>query len=164
MESSSVVFQYCCWIVVFWESHFPLFFLAAFTAYGNSLARDWTSTTAMTPADAVSAGSLTRCSTRWLLFFCLFVFVLSFWGCTPGMWKFPGYTRVGSELHLWPYTTSHGNTRSLTPWARPEIKPASSWILIRFITTEPQQELLGESSLNFLSFPYFLQFFFNFSP
>ena len=28
---------------------------------------------------------------------------------------------------------SHGNTRSLTPWERPGIKPASSWILVRFI-------------------------------
>ena len=27
------------------------------------------------------------------------------------------------------YTTAHGNTGSLTPWARPGIKPTSSWIL-----------------------------------
>ena len=40
------------------------------------------------------------------------------------------------------YITAHSNATSLTHWARPGIKPASSWILVRFITAEPQQELL----------------------
>ena len=40
------------------------------------------------------------------------------------------------------YTTAHGNTRSLTHWARPAIEPSSSWILVGFVTTEPQRELL----------------------
>ena len=40
------------------------------------------------------------------------------------------------------YSTSHCNARSLTHWARPGIEPTSSWILVGFITTEPQQELL----------------------
>ena len=31
------------------------------------------------------------------------------------------------------YTTAHSNTGSLTHWARPEIEPLSSWILVRFI-------------------------------
>ena len=31
------------------------------------------------------------------------------------------------------YTTTHGNTRSLTHWARPGIEPASSWILVGFV-------------------------------
>ena len=31
------------------------------------------------------------------------------------------------------YTTAHGNTRSLTHWERPGIKPRSSWILVRFV-------------------------------
>jgi len=39
------------------------------------------------------------------------------------------------------YTTAHGNARSLTLWARPGIEPASSWILVGFISTEPQWEL-----------------------
>ena len=39
------------------------------------------------------------------------------------------------------YTTAHSNGRSLTDWARPGMEPASSWILIRFVTTEPQWEL-----------------------
>ena len=38
--------------------------------------------------------------------------------------------------------TAHSNTGSLTHWARPEIKPAASWILVGFITAEPQREPL----------------------
>ena len=40
------------------------------------------------------------------------------------------------------YTTPHGNTGTLTNWARPWIKSASSWILVRLITAELQWELL----------------------
>ena len=36
---------------------------------------------------------------------------------------------------------SHSNTRSLTHWARPGIEPASSWILVGFITAESQWKL-----------------------
>ena len=38
-------------------------------------------------------------------------------------------------------TTAHGNARSLTHWTRPVIEHASSWILVRVISTEPWQEL-----------------------
>ena len=31
------------------------------------------------------------------------------------------------------YTTTHGNTRSSTHWARPGIEPATSWLLVGFI-------------------------------
>ena len=50
---------------------------------------------------------------------------------------------VKSELQLPPYTIATAiqdpsricdNTRSLTHWVRPGIKPASSWILVRFLT------------------------------
>ena len=40
------------------------------------------------------------------------------------------------------YTTTHSNAGSLTHWARPGIKPTSSWKLVGFITAEPQQEFL----------------------
>ena len=40
------------------------------------------------------------------------------------------------------YTIAHGNARFSTHRARPGIKPTSSWILVRFSTTEPQRELL----------------------
>ena len=45
---------------------------------------------------------------------------------------------------------SHGNTRSLTHWAKPGMVPKSSWILVRFITAESQQELCW---LVFIHFP-----------
>ena len=38
---------------------------------------------------------------------------------------------------------SHSNTGSLTHQVRPGIKPMSSWILVRFVSTEPQWELSG---------------------
>ena len=37
---------------------------------------------------------------------------------------------------------SHSNTGSLTHGAGPKVKPSSSWILVKFLTTEPQRELL----------------------
>ena len=40
------------------------------------------------------------------------------------------------------YTTVYGNPRSLTHWARPWIKPATSWLLVGFVSTVPQWELL----------------------
>ena len=50
------------------------------------------------------------------------------------------------QCHIWAssatYTIAHGNARSLTHWWRPGIKPASSWILVRFVSTEPWQEFL----------------------
>ena len=39
------------------------------------------------------------------------------------------------------YTTIHGNTRSLTHWARPGIEPMSSRILVTLVSSEPQREL-----------------------
>ena len=41
-------------------------------------------------------------------------------------------------------TTAHGHAGSLTHGARPGIEPASSWILVRFISNMPQWELLGQ--------------------
>ena len=40
------------------------------------------------------------------------------------------------------YTTAHGNTRSLTHWARPGIEPTTSWFLVRFVSVVPWWELL----------------------
>ena len=36
---------------------------------------------------------------------------------------------------------NHSNARSLTHWARPGMEPESSWILVGFISAEPQREL-----------------------
>ena len=40
------------------------------------------------------------------------------------------------------YATAHGHTRSLTHWARPQIEPVSSGMLLRFFSAEPRWELL----------------------
>ena len=49
------------------------------------------------------------------------------------------------QLEIWDmsvtYTTAHCNAGCFTHWERPGMEPASSWILVGFITTEPQQEL-----------------------
>ena len=47
-----------------------------------------------------------------------------------------GVPRLGVklELQLPAYITAHSSTRSLTQWVRPGIKPASSWILVRFVS------------------------------
>ena len=39
------------------------------------------------------------------------------------------------------YTTAHGNAGSLTHYVRPGIEPASSWILVGFISAAAQWEL-----------------------
>ena len=44
------------------------------------------------------------------------------------------------------YTTAQGNTVSLNHWSGPGIKLASSWILVGFISDEPQWEFLMMSS------------------
>ena len=40
------------------------------------------------------------------------------------------------------YTIARGNARSLTYWARPGTEPVSSWMLVRFLSSEPWRELL----------------------
>ena len=84
-------------------------------------------------------------------FVCLFLF-LSFQGCTCDIWRFPGQEskkscscrpilqpqQLGIQAMFATYTTTHGNTGSLTHGARPGIKPAYSWMLVRFVSTEPE--------------------------
>ena len=45
----------------------------------------------------------------------------------------PQPQQCGIRVKSMTYTTDHGNTRSLTPWARPGIERASSWILVVFV-------------------------------
>ena len=68
--------------------------------------------------------------------FCLFVFLRA-----ASMAYGSSQARVGLELQLLAYTTAHGNAWSLTHWLGPKIEPASSWMLVGFITTEPWQGL-----------------------
>ena len=90
-------------------------------------------------------------------FFCfLGVFLSFFLGLHPWHMEVPRL-EVESELQLpahttatatqdptphATYTTAHSNVGSLTHRARPGIEPASSWILVRVVSIEPQWELL----------------------
>jgi len=82
-------------------------------------------------------------------------FSFLFWA-TPtayGSSQAKGHIRaVAADLHhshssgqIWAtsviYTTAHSNARYLTHWARPGIKPISSWLLVRFLIAEPWCEL-----------------------
>ena len=51
------------------------------------------------------------------------------------------HSNTGSKLHLQPTPQLMAMLDSLVHWVRPGIEPASLWILVRFITTEPQREL-----------------------
>ena len=70
---------------------------------------------------------------------CLFVV---FFRATPevyGSSQARGQTRApAAGLHH-----SHSNTGSVTPRVRPGTEPASSWILVRFVTAELQVELFS---------------------
>ena len=53
-------------------------------------------------------------------------------------------------------TTVHSNARSLTHWVGPEVKPASSWILIRFVSTAPWLEAWIHFNWGVLTLPCLL--------
>ena len=96
-----------------------------------------------------------------------FTFIFCLFRATPTAQRAP---RLGveSELQLLAYATAtarpdpthscdlHHSSRqcqSLNPLSKAGIEPATSWILVRFITVEPQQELLKmKSSSKVLSF------------
>ena len=87
--------------------------------------------------------------------FFFFFFLFFFFLCSLGPHLVP---RLGMDRNysFWPtpqpqqhriwaasatYTTAHGNTGSLTHWARPGIKPATSRFLVRFVSSAPRREL-----------------------
>ena len=51
------------------------------------------------------------------------------------------HSHLGIQAVSATYTTAHGNIGPLTHWARPGIKPATSWLLVGFISAAPWQEL-----------------------
>ena len=69
--------------------------------------------------------------------------ILHFFGGGAYPWH-TEVSRLGVELgpQMPTYTTGHSNAGFLTHWSRPGIEPASSWIVIRFVSTAPQWELL----------------------
>ena len=108
-------------------------------------------------------------------------FFLIFLGLHPWHMEVP---RLGVERNcsLWPtpepqqyqirramsatYTTVHSTTRSLTHWGRPGMEPASSWMLVIFISFEPWRELQEDllSRFSFLGYvPSVLAYYTEFS-
>jgi len=63
------------------------------------------------------------------------------WGCSCQPISQP--QQHGIQATFVTYTIAHGNTGSLTHWVRPGLELMSSWILVGFVTTEPQWELLS---------------------
>ena len=81
---------------------------------------------------------------------------LTFFFCLPrAAFKAYGNSQAGGQIRAAAAGLhhSHSNTGSLTHWLRPGIKPASSWVLVRFITTELQWELL--TSFFFFNYSWF---------
>ena len=89
---------------------------------------------------------------KWLWIF-LFIFFF-FLGLHRDIWRFPGKGsnwRYGcwsmpQEHGIWAkaatyYTTVQSNARSWSHWVGPGIEPIPSWILVRFVSTEPGWEL-----------------------
>ena len=84
----------------------------------------------------------------------IFLFSFLFFGlfrATPR--PYGGGSQAGGQIraivtHLCLY---HSHARSSTHWVRPRNEPVSSWILVRFVSAEPQQELLF-SIFNFTDF------------
>ena len=58
--------------------------------------------------------------------------------------ELPAYATATAMQDL-TYTTAQSNAGSLTHWEGPGIEPASSWILVRFMSTESQRELRKSS-------------------
>ena len=80
-------------------------------------------------------------------------------GVTCGIWRFPGRwsTTQPQQRGIWAafltYTTANGNAGSMAHWARAGIEPASSWRVVGFASSVPQQELLSILSLTSYSSP-----------
>ena len=78
-----------------------------------------------------------------------FFFFFSFSGAAPtGHGGSQARDRIGAvadgahhQAASTTYTTTHSSARSITHWARPGIKPVSSWMLVRFTSAKPWQEL-----------------------
>ena len=83
----------------------------------------------------------TNTTTRYFLSF--FLFFLCFLWPHHGIWRCQPMPQP-QQRRIWAtsatYTIAHSKARSLTHWVRPGTEPTSSWILVRFVTPESQQE------------------------
>ena len=66
------------------------------------------------------------------------------WIKSCSCWPMPQPQQCGIQATSVAYTTAQSNVGSLIHWARPGIKPMSSWIWVRFIT---RWATMGTSSL-----------------
>ena len=69
------------------------------------------------------------------------------WSCS--CWPTPQSQQHGIQAKSATYAAAHGNPGSLTHWARPGIKPTSSWMLVGFVMAELQWKLPQPSLLFF---------------
>ena len=53
----------------------------------------------------------------------------------------PQPQQLGIQAVSVTYTTAHSNARSLTHWGGPGNESSSSWMPVRFVTSEPEEEL-----------------------
>ena len=97
----------------------------------------------------------TTTSTYLEILFSLFFLSFVFLGLHRGIWRFPGWgsnqsyscrptaqpQQRGIRAASASLTTTHGNTGSLTHWARPGTEPATSWFLVGFVSAAPRWEL-----------------------
>ena len=96
------------------------------------------------------------------IFYLIYSIYFLLFRAVPMTRNFPGYGSHQSHS-CWPtpqpwqcqipaasatYTTACSNTRPLTHWARPEIKPTSLWILVRFLTCQATAGTPWEYILN----------------
>ena len=68
------------------------------------------------------------------------------WSCRCSCPPTPQPQQQGMQAMSVTYITAHSNARSLTHWERLEIEPVSSWILVGFVSIEPQWKLLQKFS------------------
>ena len=74
-----------------------------------------------------------KCHFFFPFFFCLFRTAPEAYGGSQAKGRIGA---VAAGLHH-----SHSNAGSWTHWVRPGIEPATSWILVGFVTTEPWREM-----------------------
>ena len=66
-------------------------------------------------------------------------------------WSTPQPQQLGIQASSATYTTAHSSVGSLTHRAKPGNKPATSWLLVGFVSAGLQEELQG------LSFYFFFR-------
>ena len=77
-----------------------------------------------------------------LFLFCLFMATPMAYGGSQARGRIRAVASGLCHSNARSNTTAHSNARSLTHCVRPGIEPASSWMLVRFVSAEPRRVLL----------------------